>query len=83
VGRSDVSYYCGLGYGFHRLRSRPDAAKIGRFVAILPTIYFMLGFLSSLAEFSFSRAVDNCLADQGGLEVTLGAISYSVSIAMK
>jgi hypothetical protein len=70
----------GFGIGFGAERIWPKVYRSGQFVWVLPVIWFFWMFARTLSDFPFSKSVDICLADAGGLEMTIGACCYSVGV---
>jgi hypothetical protein len=70
----------GFVLGFCVQGIRPSAYVVGRFVAIIPTLWFIKDFASAISSLTFSGAVATTLRDAGGLEMWVGAVFYSIGL---
>lgn len=72
----------GFGIGFGIQTVWASAYRSGRFIWVLPVIWFSLMFARTLSQLPFTASVKTYLADAGGLEMTLGACFYSIGLVV-
>lgn len=70
----------GLVLGFWIQGAWASAHLVARFVAIIPTLWFIKDFVSTVSTLTFSGAVATTLRDAGGLEMWIGSIFYSIGL---
>ena len=70
----------GFCMGFVADRTSPRVYRTGRFVWILPVMWFFWMFWSTLSVLPVSQSVGTYLADAGAIEMTIGACGYSAGV---
>ncbi len=58
----------------------PSAHLTGRFVGVIPTLWFVKDFAAAVSSLSYVQALDTTLRDAGGLEMWIGAVFYGFGL---